>query len=381
MGIVKSSDADVLIVGAGPAGAVAATLLARAGARVRVFDRAVFPRDKLCGDTVNPGTVAILDRLGIARALDTCGLPIHGMRISGANGVVVEARYPARAVGRALVRRQFDWMLVQDAVSAGVQLEPGVAVRRALVENGRVTGLVLDRDCELRAPVTIAADGRRSSLAFALGLAAHPVRPRRWAIGAYFELGRDETGDVLGEMHVRGDHYIGIAAVPGGLTNVCLVQEWRAGNRPIQNPSAALAQVLASDVVLRERFASARMVAPPVVLGPLAVDVTPQSVNGLLSAGDAAGFIDPMTGDGLRFAIRGAELVAHSALDVLEHGWDGIHANLAAARRAEFGAKWRFNRAVRALVASPSAVAAAAAGARLAPALLRRAMVYAGDCV
>jgi flavin-dependent dehydrogenase len=77
---------DVLIVGAGPAGSVAAAILARAGARVRIVDRAVFPRDKLCGDTVNPGTLATLSRLGLARAIDSCSLPVEGMRLTGANG-------------------------------------------------------------------------------------------------------------------------------------------------------------------------------------------------------------------------------------------------------------------------------------------------------
>jgi len=74
---------DVLVVGAGPAGAVAATLLARGGARVRIVDRAVFPRDKLCGDTVNPGTLGILTRLGLTKAIDQAGLEIDGMRVSG----------------------------------------------------------------------------------------------------------------------------------------------------------------------------------------------------------------------------------------------------------------------------------------------------------
>ena len=119
---------------------------------------------------------------------------------------------------------------------------------------------------------------------------------------------------------------------------------------------------------------------PPVVLGPLAVDASKRSIDGLLVAGDAAGFIDPMTGDGLRFAIRGAELTAAAALDSLANGWNGVHRRLADARRAEFSSKWLFNRAVRSLVASESAVAIAAAGARFAPAVLRRVMIYSGDC-
>src|SRR5712671_2215713 len=154
---------DVLVVGAGPAGAVAATLLARGGARVRIVDRAVFPRDKLCGDTVNPGTLGILTRLGLTKAIDQAGLEIDGMRVSGDNGVVVEGRYPASLSARALLRRDLDWMLLSDAIAAGAQFEPGVAVTGAVVADGRVAGVRIGGGGELRANVTIAADGRRST--------------------------------------------------------------------------------------------------------------------------------------------------------------------------------------------------------------------------
>ena len=372
---------DVLVVGAGPAGAVAATLLARAGARVRLVDRSVFPRDKLCGDTVNPGTLAVLKRLRLASGVETCGLPIDGMRVSGARGVVVEGRYPAGVVGRALLRRHFDWMLVEDAMRAGVQFEPGVVVRGALVDAGRVAGVTLADGRTWRAAVTIAADGRRSTLAFGLGLAAHPRAPRRWAIGAYIDdAGPRAAPERFGEMHIRAGRYIGIAPVPGGLTNICVVIPWTPGDAAIGNPRQVVADTLARDSMLRDRFAGARIEMPPVVLGPLAVDARDAHVDGLLLAGDAAGFIDPMTGDGLHFAIRGAELAAGAAHDALAHGWGGVHARLARTRRSEFAAKWRFNRAVRALVARPAAVTLASAGARVAPAVLRRAMIYAGDC-
>lgn len=375
---------DVLIVGAGPAGSVAAAVLARAGARVRIVDRAVFPRDKLCGDTVNPGTLATLSRLGLARAIDACGLPVEGMCLTGANGATVVGRYPGGQVGRALLRKHFDWMLLQDAVAAGAQFESGVAVRQPLVEGERVTGVRAGGrgwECDMRARVTIAADGRRSTLAFGLGLARHPSRPRRWAIGAYVETGGQSTSSpTLGEMHVRPGRYIGIAPVPGGLTNVCVVKPWRPGDRAFGDPRELLLGELARDPLLRDRFAAARVAGPPAVLGPLAVDVRPCTIEGLLLAGDAAGFVDPMTGDGLCFAVRGAELSAQAALTALEHGWPGVHDSLAYQRRAVFAGKWRFNRAVRALVASPHAVAAAAAGARVAPIVLRRAIAYAGDC-
>ena len=377
---------DALIVGAGPAGSVAATVLARAGAQVRLIDRDVFPRDKLCGDTVNPGTLALLRRLGLSASIEAQGLEVHGMRVTGERGVVIDGRYPPGLSGRALMRRDVDWSLLLGAVAAGAAFDPAVAARRAIVDEvaGRrsVAGLRIAGGAagqgELRARVTIAADGRRSTIAFGLGLARHPARPRRWAIGAYFD--NVAGASTFGEMHVRRRRYIGVASVPGGLTNVCVVRPSGPGDRALGDPGSVLLGELARDPLLCGRFAEARLARPPVVLGPLAVDVPSPAVDGLLLAGDAAGFIDPMTGDGLRFAVRGGELAADAALEALEHGWMGVHERLAARRRHEFRAKWRLNRALRALVASPRAVDAAALAARLAPGILRAIISKAGDC-
>ncbi|MBI3401447.1 MAG: FAD-dependent monooxygenase [Acidobacteria bacterium] len=393
---------DVLIVGAGPAGAVAGIVLARAGARVRLIDRAVFPRDKLCGDTLNPGTLAHLARLGLAREIEQRGLRIDGMCVTGERGDSITGRYPGGLTGRAIVRRDLDALLLQYAAAAGCEIETRCVVRRpVVVESGgarRVTGVVVGGaggEREITAPVTIAADGRRSTIAFALGLARHPAHPRRWAVGAYYagflprqnaetsggsERTRPTSADVFGEMHIRSGRYIGVAPVPGGLTNVCLVIPSRAGDEVFGDPAALLARELARDPLLRDRSAGARLATAPVVLGPLAVDVDPAAIDGLLLAGDAAGFIDPMTGDGLRFAVRGGELAAHAALDAVEHGWNGIAERLASDRRREFGGKWRFNRVLRAVVASPRALGVVAQGARVAPGVLRAVIARAGDC-
>ena len=374
----------MLIVGAGPAGAVAATVLARGGARVRLVDRARFPRDKLCGDTVNPGTLALLNRLGMAAAIKARGLPIDGMIVTGADGVAVQSPYPAGVQGRALVRRDLDWSLVEHATAAGAEFAPATMARGAVFDDqrqGAVRGVVVGDGAERRtmyARIVIAADGRRSALAFGLGMARHPPRPRRWAIGAYFE--HVSHLSAFGEMHVRPGVYIGVAPIPGGLANVCVVKPWDGAGRRFGDPAALLQRELAGDAVLRARFAGARMVASPVVLGPLAVDVRHAPLEGLLLAGDAAGFIDPMTGDGMRFAVRGGELAALAALRALDHGWDGIHAGLARARQHEFGAKWRFNRTLRALVASPAAIRVGRTVASRAPGVLRAVVRRAGDC-
>jgi flavin-dependent dehydrogenase len=375
---------DLIVVGAGPAGIVAATVAARAGARVRLLDRARFPRDKLCGDTVNPGALALLRRLKMADRLELGGLPVDGMMVTGDDGVTVEARYPGGLCGRAMVRRELDWSLLQEALAAGVEFSPRTPVKRTLSGEGpqpTVAGVVIDgggSEQTLRSKAVIAADGRHSTLTFGLGLARHPKRPRRWAVGAYFE---NVAGlSSLGEMHIRRGRYIGVAPVPGDLANVCLVKPWASPAGEFRDPEALLRRELARDSRLADRFAGARLVGPPVVLGPLAVDVNDRGINGLLLAGDAAGFIDPMTGDGIRFAVRGGELAALAALDAFQHGWSGVHNRLDRQRQHEFAGKWRFNRALRTIVALPAAVRLGGAVASLAPMTLRAVVRHAGDC-
>jgi geranylgeranyl reductase family protein len=371
---------DVAIAGGGPAGAVAALRLARAGVRVVVVDRAQFPREKLCGDSLNPGALHLLRRLGVAHVASP-GLPIAGMIVTG-DGVRVEARYGDGLTGRALTRRVLDAALLEAAAAAGAEIHERAVVRGPVIdecpERWRVSGLELvmpdGSSRRLLARLVIAADGRHSRVARALGLAAYPARPRRWAIGCYFENVGELTS--CGEMHVRSGHYIGIAPLPGGITNVCLVVD---NSGSLAHPADVLRARLAADVQLAHRFTHARMIGRPVVMGPLAVECEMPGAAGLLLAGDAAGFIDPMTGDGLRLAMRGGELAAIEALRDLERSASDAHLRLRAARRREFARKWRFNRTLRWMVDVPLALRAAARGAALAPAWLQHAVRYAGD--
>lgn len=375
---------DVVIAGGGPAGALAAIILARAGAKVRVFERARFPRHKLCGDTLNPGALAVL-----ARHLDTADLlasshDIHGMLVTGPGGVAVRAVYGAGIAGRAVTRAVFDEWLLGQASLAGAQVEEGVAVKGAHLSSDRVVGVTVSRrgggDGTHDSRLVIAADGRRSVLAFSRGLARQPARPRRWAIGGYFS---GVAGcDGVGEMHVRRGHYLGVAPVPGGLTNVCVVVPHAAGDPAIGAPGELIRSRLQSDPALRDRFAGARAESQPVMLGPMAVDTTAAGEPGLLLAGDAAGFIDPMTGDGLRLALTGAELACAVALEVMAGriSRETAHVELARRRRDAFAAKWRFNRTLRLLVTSPQGVSAAAFTARAVPLLFESIVRYAGDC-
>jgi flavin-dependent dehydrogenase len=368
---------DLIVCGAGPAGSVAAAVAARGGARVLLVDRAAFPRDKLCGDTINPGAIAMLRRLGLS-GFEPGAIPLDGMEVTGERGVRVRCAYPRGVKALSILRRDLDAALASAAVAAGARFESGVTVRGPLLDAGRVRGVMMagrdGHDVRVPAPFVIAADGRRSRLATALGLTRPPARPRRWAIGGYFDGAAGPSA--FGEMHVRRGRYIGVAPVPGGLTNVCAVVP---SGVKVPDPEALLARVIAADPLLRERLHDARLVTPPVVLGPLAVDARAAGVPGLLLAGDAAGFIDPMTGDGLRFAIRGGELAAEVALAALAGRASAPHLTLARLRRREFQSKWRFNRALRRLVGNGLSVHAATLVASAAPWTLRRAITFAAD--
>jgi flavin-dependent dehydrogenase len=277
-------------------------------------------------------------------------------------------------------RHRLDHALLAAARTAGAWVDEGVLVHAPTVDSGRVSGVEVtaaDRRHVLRARIVIAADGASSRVARALGLARHAQRPRRWAVGAYFaDVAPADGAGRFGEMHLRPGRYIGIAPLPGGVTNACVVTADRA---VLRDPARLLQDTLHTDPQLSDRFTGARILTRPACLGPLAVEATCGGAPGLLLAGDAAGFIDPMTGDGLRFALRGGELAAHAALTALEHGRGDAHVQLSDMRRREFGSKWRFNRALRALAGSPLAMRLASFGADWAPGWLERTIGYAGD--
>lgn len=373
---------DVLVVGAGPAGSIAAVALARAGVRVRLIDRESFPRDKLCGDTLNPGAASLLDRLGLGNAVRARAAEITGMLVSGPGAAAVACDYPDGLRGLAILRRSLDLTLLNAAIGAGADFTPGVhAIGPLIARDGTtVVGVRLRRaggESVCRARVVIAADGRHSKLAFPLGLARFASAPKRWAFGTYYDGVEGLT--THGEMHIEPRGYTGVAPLPDGLANVCVVcdrRDFSLGGPA--GPENVVTAAIARNPVLRGRFRRARRVRPVSVLGPLAVDAIAAGCPGLLLAGDAAGFVDPMTGDGLRFAIRGGELAALAALSELKTG-QPAHMRLRADRRREFEAKCRLNRALRLLVASPRGVAAAAALTARWPAPVRLLIEVAAD--
>lgn len=372
---------EVLVAGAGPAGTLAAIVLARKGVRVLLVDRATFPRDKLCGDTLNPGALAWLERLGLADHVGAGALRLSGMALTNGDGLRIEGRYPAGIFGIAQPRRIADQRLLEAAAEAGAHVVTGARVLAPLYDetaSGQIVrGAVVEREgrvTRIPALVTIAADGRQSALASEAGLLRVPRRPRRWAVGATFE-GVEGLSD-LGEMHVRPGCYFGIAPLPGGRANVCYVSADRDRVRAAQRDLKA---AVSADPVVGSRVSRARACGPPAALGPMAVDAARAGVPGLLLAGDAAGFIDPMTGDGMRFAIEGGVLAAQAALRVVDDPTTQGHLVLEHARRMAFARKWRVNRALRLVVAHGSLITLASVAGRAVPQFFSQLISVAGD--
>ncbi len=358
---MTAREADVIVVGAGPAGAASAILLAEEGLTVRLLDRARFPRPKMCGEYLSPEVPRVLDRLGVLKSVDGIATPIAGMRITAPDGTVLTGRYraigpwrPYRDHALALSRETLDAALVDRVRALPVDVHEQTRATGVLVEKGRVAGVeAVDRDgraLELRSRLVLAADGRASVIAQRLGLRrAH--RLQRIALVTYVT-GLDGARD-LAKIFVDPPDYCIINPVAPGRANVSLVvplshaAPWRGR---LETFFAARVKQLPH---LARRLAGARLIAPVAAMGPLAYEVLEPRVGGVMLVGDAAGFFDPFTGEGVYGALRSAELVVETAVRALRAG-DCSRPTLAGyerARRQAFGGKARVARALQFVIA------------------------------
>lgn len=375
---------DAVVVGGGPAGSATAVHLRQRGHSVLLLDSARFPRDKVCGESVSPGAWPLLEELGAADVVRSLApRPLRGMRLTAPDGSSFQGDYRgAAAPGFALRRCALDHALLERARAAGADVREGVRATGVVVERGVVRGV----HCEdgsgpatIHARLVVAADGRRSVVARRLGLLSEDPRLRKFAVRGHWR-GMEALAE-QGEMHVGGGGYCGVAPLASSDANVAFVidaREMRAAGGDLEGFYRT--SLLERWPRLAERLGRATLLAAPRAVGPLALAARRVSAPGALLVGDAAGFYDPFTGEGVTLALRSAQLAARSADRALRGGEPDL-SDYDRARDAATRAKFRLNRLLQRIVAHDALACAVARRLARRPELADQLVGIAGDFV
>jgi geranylgeranyl reductase family protein len=322
-----SRDADVIVVGAGPAGSATAHHLARAGHDVLLLEKTSFPREKVCGDGLTPRAVRSLVSMGIDTSEQAGWLHNKGLRIIG-GGMRLEipwpelASYPAYGLVRP--RSDFDDLLARQAVKSGAVLHENTTVTGPVLDKaGRITGVTTKGEngpVTYSAPLVVAADGNSSRLSLAMGLEKRDDRPMGVAVRTYYRSPRhdDDWLESWLELWDRGDDgkerllpgYGWIFGVGDGTSNVGL---------GILNTSTAWGKVDYKDLLKRwldqtpEEWGFRDENRTQPVRGaalPMGFNRQPHYANGMLLVGDSGGMVNPFNGEGIAYAMESGEIAA-----------------------------------------------------------------------
>lgn len=380
---------DVIVVGGGPAGAATATHLARAGREVLLLERARFPRDKPCGEFFSPPVRGLLQDLGVYQAVlraGTCSIPaarIHcadGKRFGGDYAASFARSSWAREGGLSLPRLVLDRLLFENARAHGADAREQAGVREVVRERGVVVGVHTDGGT-FRAPLVVGADGGRSRVARAMNVVRPLPLGQKIALVAHYEnVGLAPNQPV--EMHVAPDGAVcGVGPGPNGTADVTLVvAPFRARAIAAHGPEAYFDFLLPVFPLVAARLGQARRTRLA-TCGTFGHTTTKPIADGALLVGDAATFIDPFTGEGVYFALRGAQMAAETILGALKQGDTSARALMpyARARKRELLPKYALCGLLQRIIHRPSLLSFLATRFDRRPALTEQLLGVTGD--
>lgn len=330
-------DAQVIVVGGGPVGSVLAMLLGRSGVQTLILEKTTFPRDKPCGEGLMPGGVAILERLGLDLARE--GFPsLAGITYRTFDGGAAFGAFrsgpelPDRGFGVRRVR--FDALLAEKAAATpNVELRTGCAVR-GIERAGGGFRLETARGW-MTAGQVIGADGLRSTTRGLLGWSKPPARPHRHALVGHLTVPRHRVREVIVTLLPANEVYVAPSS-PDELLAVVL-----GSPGSLRAPDASVLDSYRRTVAMAHPEFSGAECGRIQGAGPFRVSSRTVAAKGAFLVGDAAGFIDPITGDAMSAGFRAAAYLAELL--------GGAVPSAEARYRRWYAAQWRTRRLVTAI--------------------------------
>jgi flavin-dependent dehydrogenase len=302
---------DAAVVGGSLAGAATAIHLAEAGRSVVLLERSRAFRRKACGEGLFPQGVRELERLGLLSAVREHSAEIHGVRFHADDAVATAAVGGRGGIG--VRRERLDPLILARAEAAGVEVRRGATVRALLHDGRRLCGLTTN-DGDVCARVVVGADGLNSRMRSLAGLGGKR-RGSRFGISAHVRL--SGTLEPFVDVHFNRGYELYVTPVGSAEANVALLLQKSAMHQFAGKLQARYEQVLRASGVLGDSF---ELLDEPLPAGPFAASCTRPWRANLVLTGDAAGFFDGITGEGMSIALVSARACAQAAHRYLSSG-------------------------------------------------------------